>query len=41
MTDLIVYVVVGVIIPGLLIMGIALRQWYLHHQHGHHGPHPA
>ncbi len=42
MENLIVYFIVGVVIPGLLVMGIALREWYMHHRHEHHHrPHPA
>jgi hypothetical protein len=41
MTDLMIYIVMGVIIPGMLITGIALRHWYLHFRHDHHGHHPA
>jgi len=40
MTDLIIYGVLGVVIPGMLVMGIALRQWYLYHRHDHHGHYP-
>jgi hypothetical protein len=42
MTDLLIYFVVGVVIPGLLVAGIAVRELYLHHHDSHHHrPHPA
>ena len=43
MTDLTVYIVVGFIIPGLLVIGIALRdvilRYYEHRRPFHHGHH--
>jgi hypothetical protein len=42
MTDLLVYFIVAVVIPGMLVVGIALRDLFLHHHHiDHHGPHAA
>jgi hypothetical protein len=44
MNDLTVYITVGLVIPGLLVIGVALRQWLQKWSHGHyhhHHHHPA
>ena len=35
MNDLTIYLVVGIGIPALLVISIALRDWVLRHHHPH------
>ena len=39
MSELLIYLVVGIGIPALLVASIALRDWVLHHHQPHYPSH--
>jgi len=39
MNDFFVYLVVGIGIPALLVLSIAIREWVLHYHHPHYHRH--
>jgi len=39
MSELLIYLVVGIGIPALLVLSIALRDWVLQHHHPHYPRH--
>ena len=41
MSDLIVSLIVAFLIPGVLIMAVAVREFIVEYYHDHHHHHPA
>ncbi len=41
MSDLLVFLIVAFVIPGILVLAIALRKAVLEHNEGHHHHRPA